>query len=459
MSAVMTIMQKEASWAQAKKELSDPNFLLRLKQFDKDNISNATLKKIKKFTNQKDFNSDSIRAKSVAAAAMCEWVCAMEIYALVFRDVAPKRATLRDAQLGLQEKQAVLKKTKQQLDTVIEEVAKLQETYDKSENEKNMLRKQAADLETKLKRADQLVTGLSGEKIRWEASIENYKEVLNNLIGDCAIGAAFLSYCGPFNSEYRSSLIASKWMMSLKQMQIPFSERFQFSTFFAEETDIRDWNIQGLPTDDFSCDNGVLVTKSDRWPLMIDPQIQANKWIKNMHPKLVVVDPKMEFMRVLEGAVQFGTPVLMQDIGEELDGSLDPLLTRNFIIEGGRKMIKLGDKTLDYSEDFQFYLTTRLANPHYSPEMCTKAVIVNFSVKEKGLEDQLLGIVVRDEEPKLEEDKSKLVSAVAANKRQLEELEDEILNLLNNAKGSLLDDETLVETLQQSKITSEQVMQ
>eukprot|EP01083_Nonionella_stella_P128417 389141_1 len=192
---------------------------------------------------------------------------------------------------------------------------------------------------------------------------------------------------------------------------------------------------------------------------MIDPQIQANKWIKNMHPKLVVVDPKMEFMRVLEGAVQFGTPVLMQDIGEELDGSLDPLLTRNFIIEGGRKMIKLGDKTLDYSEDFQFYLTTRLANPHYSPEMCTKAVIVNFSVKEKGLEDQLLGIVVRDEEPKLEEDKSKLVSAVAANKRQLEELEDEILNLLNNAKGSLLDDETLVETLQQSKITSEQVMQ
>ena len=45
---------------------------------------------------------------------------------------------------------------------------------------------------------------------------------------------------------------------------------------------MRDWNIQGLPSDAFSTENGVIVTKSNRWPLMVDPQGQAIKWIKNM---------------------------------------------------------------------------------------------------------------------------------------------------------------------------------
>ena len=55
-------------------------------------------------------------------------------------------------------------------------------------------------------------------------------------------------------------------------------------------------------------------------------------------------------------------------------------------------MIKLGDKEIDYHESFRFYMTTKLANPHYSPEISTKAAIVNFAVKEQGLEAQLLGM-------------------------------------------------------------------
>jgi dynein heavy chain, axonemal len=104
-------------------------------------------------------------------------------------------------------------------------------------------------------------------------------------------------------------------------------------------------------------------------------------------------------------------------------------------------------------------LTTKLANPKYAPEVFAKATIVNFAVKEKGLEDQLLGIVVRREKPELEEQKNTLVSNVAAAKRKLVELEDEILHLLSTAQGSLLDDEKLVNTLQSSKSIAEDVTQ
>ncbi len=80
---------------------------------------------------------------------------------------------------------------------------------------------------------------------------------------------------------------------------------------------------------------------------------------------------------------------------------------------------QLGDKELDYSRDFKLYITTKRPNPHYTPEVSTKATIVNFAVKEQGLEAQLLGIVVKMEEPKLEERKSDLVVAVASGVRKL----------------------------------------
>ncbi|CAM9584472.1 unnamed protein product, partial [Phaeothamnion confervicola] len=60
------------------------------------------------------------------------------------------------------------------------------------------------------------------------------------------------------------------------------SEDFSPAGFLAEPTDVRKWNIQGLPRDDFSTENGVIVTRGGRWPLMIDPQGQAHRWIKNM---------------------------------------------------------------------------------------------------------------------------------------------------------------------------------
>ena len=87
--------------------------------------------------------------------------------------------------------------------------------------------------------------------------------------------------------------------------------------------------------------------------------------------------------------------------------------------EGNRLIIRLGDKEVDYNADFKFYITTT--------EIYTKTTIVNFAVKEQGLEDQLLGIVVRKERPELEESKDKLVVNIASSKKKLADLEDEIL--------------------------------
>ena len=134
-----------------------------------------------------------------------------------------------------------------------------------------------------------------------------------------------------------------------------------------------------------------------------------------------------DYMRTLETAIQFGLPVLLQNVHEKLDPSLDPILNKSIVRIGGAPIIRLGDKEIEYNYDFRFYITTKLSNPHYAPEIATKTTIVNFAVKEQGLQAQLLGIVVRKERPELEEQKDNLVINIAAGKKKLQQLEDEIL--------------------------------
>ena len=70
----------------------------------------------------------------------------------------------------------------------------------------------------------------------------------------------------------------------------------------------------------------------------------------------------------------------MQDVEEELDPSLYSVLDRSIVKQGNRKIIKLGDKEI-YAEDFKFFITTKLNNPHYKPEISTKVTLISFSVK------------------------------------------------------------------------------
>ena len=458
MAAVMVLFKGKQDWKSAKLKLGESDFLHQIKNYNKDNISNSMLNKIRKFTKKAEFAPEVVKSKSFAAGSLCVWVCAMEIYSTVFREVAPKRAKLKKAMDGLAKSEKSLAKAKAALAEVVAQVQKLADQYDTSVGEKNRLRQEAEDLELKLDRADKLVGGLAGERIRWGENVDAFNEQITALVGDCLIASAFGSYCGPFDSDYRNSLITT-WQAQVKQKQIPYDPAFSFSSFLAKPTDVKEWNVDGLPADDFSTENGVIVTGGRRWALMIDPQAQANRWIKNMYGKeLRVCDLKSkDYLRELENAIQFGMPYLLQDVLEEMDPSLDPVLGKQIIKLGSREVMRLGDKELDYDHNFKFFVTTKLANPHYSPEMSTKVTIVNFAVKEQGLVAQLLAIVVQEEKPSLEQQNSELVIAVARGNRQLYELEDDILRLLSTAEGSLLDDPELVNTLQNSKTISNEV--
>lgn len=120
-----------------------------------------------------------------------------------------------------------------------------------------------------------------------------------------------------------------------------------------------------------------------------------------------------DFMKIVEKAVQFGRPVILQNVLETIDPALNPILNRAVVKQGGMNLMKLDDRMVSYNDKFKFFITTKLTNPHYPPEISTKTTLINFAVKKQGLEDQLLGIVVRKERPQLEEQKDTLVTTIA----------------------------------------------
>ena len=116
--------------------------------------------------------------------------------------------------------------------------------------------------------------------------------------------------------------------------------------------------------------------------------------------------------------------------------------------------MKLGDSLVEYDRNFKLFITTKLSNPHYLPEVCIKVTIINFTVTKAGLEGQLLADVVKLERPELEEQRTSLIVNISNDKKLLKDIEEKILKLLFNSQGNILDDEELINTLNQSKITS-----
>jgi len=102
-----------------------------------------------------------------------------------------------------------------------------------------------------------------------------------------------------------------------------------------------------------------------------------------------------KFITKLDPCIRNGNPVLLENIEETLDPQLEPVLAQEIFKSGGSEMIKLGGEAIAYNKELKFVMTTKLANPHYLPDICIKVTLINFTVTLEGLEDQLLVEVVK----------------------------------------------------------------
>ncbi|KAL6428106.1 hypothetical protein ACFW04_008466 [Cataglyphis niger] len=447
-------------WKAALRMLSDAKFLDSLLNFDKDNIPDKVIETIRnEYLTNPDFDPEKIKKVSTACEGLCRWVIAMSEYDIIAKIVAPKRQALAKAEAVYRDAIKKLNLKREQLRQVQLKLLDLEETLNKKKMEFQIMLDKVADCETKLKRAEDLLGALGGEYARWSQTADQLADKYYRLTGDIIIASGVVAYLGPFTMPFRVQQI-SEWVQLCENLQMICSHDFQLRDILGDPVLIRSWNIVGLPADAFSVDNGIIVMNARRWPLMIDPQSQANKWIKNLEKKnniSIIRLSQLDYIRTLENAIQFGLPVLLENVEEELDAILEPILLKQTFKQAGVLCIKLGDNIVEYNNNFRLYITTKLRNPHYLPEIAVRVTLLNFMITPSGLEDQLLGIVVARERPDLESEKNILIIQGAENKRMLKETEDKILEVLSMAKGNILEDEEAINILMVSKNLSDDI--
>merc|ERR1719424_94974 len=138
---------------------------------------------------------------------------------------------------------------------------------------------------------------------------------------------------------------------------------------------------------------------------------------------------------------------------------LDPVLDKAIIKKGKNKYINVSDQNMIYNPKFVMYLTSRLPNPHFSPELSAKCTVIDFTVTLKGLEQQLLSRVIEMEQKSLQETLNSLEEEVTNNIKTLQLLDKQLLDRLSNSTGNLLDDLELIEVLANTKAKGKEVEQ
>uniref|UniRef100_A0A1B0AXU3 AAA+ ATPase domain-containing protein n=1 Tax=Glossina palpalis gambiensis TaxID=67801 RepID=A0A1B0AXU3_9MUSC len=444
-------------WGPSKRLLGDLNFLQNLKDFDKDNINPDIMRRIRKeFIPNKDFDPKIVAKASSAAKGLCQWIIAMDLYDNVAKVVAPKKAKLAAAEKEYADTMTFLNEKRAMAAALEAKVAKLNEDLERANIEMKRTQDEADLCQNKLVRAKSLIDGLGGEKSRWTKAAEDLQNLYDHLPGDILLSCGIIAYLSAVNYQYRNACVED-WYKKCVKLKIPISDDYSIIKALGVEITIQSWNIFGLPNDIFSTENAIIAFNSSRYSLFIDPQAQANNWIKNMERKNRLGTVKFNqanYMKVIAEAMEYGSPVIIENVLEELEVPLDPILMRNTFMQGGQKYVSLGDNIVPISSNFRLYMTSSLRNPHYLPETFNKVTIINFALTQSALEDQLLSIVVAKERPDLQELRMSLTAEEARNKAALVDAENMILKTLTSSEGDILEDEGAIQILNESKALS-----
>jgi dynein heavy chain len=454
------------SWEHALPFMAQSGFLKTLQWFGngseanptagKDIMNAETIELLSPYINLENFNPETAKAASNAAEGLCKFCVAMKFYYEASKLIKPKLEALAVAEGQLAAAEKKLKEASERLDKVNARLAELTANFEAQMAEKTRIEDGARALERKMDMASQLINGLSGERIRWAEDSKLFDQKTKQLIGDCAVACAFVSYCGAFNQEYRMMMINKRFRADCVDRNIPVSTAIEVTEFLVEPTVIGEWNLQGLPTDILSTQNGILVTRSSRFPLMIDPQAQAINWIRNKEAKRL--PPWKEtncnnkkLKDQLEFCMSEGKAMIIVGIEEEIDPLLDPVMQKEIVKKGRSYYITVADQQMDYDPNFMCYFITRLPKPHFSPELQAMTTVVDFAVTRLGLEDQLLGIVIGQEQTALQDQLQEVLQECNNNRRTLDQLDAELLERLSSGSGNLLDDTELVGVLNETK--------
>ena len=449
----------DTSWLSMKRFLGNRGVKDDILNFDGTRIDPGTRKAVAKLLKEKggSFDHNTIYRVSVAAAPLAAWVKANVRYSMVLEKIQPLTAQLKNAERSLEQFQERLTQCEEELAEIDKRVAALEQEFRDRTDEAATCRAQLGLTQETLTKAQSLLEKLSGERTRWSETVRTIEQQTLGLPIQTLMAAGFATYLGKTPEDTRVEALR-EWS------QLCDLDRgdFDFRRLMSTESQMLQWKADGLPADAVSMENAIVITSSARPLFIIDPANAATEWLQKQlaldesRPLAVLPSQDPRFTNQVEQAVRFGKTLLVLDV-DGVEPMLVPLVRGDLMVQGPRRVVQVGEKAIDFNENFRMFLVTRNPEPDLPPDTAALVTEVNFTVTRAGLEGQLLGVTIQHEQPELEQQKSALLKQEEDYKVQLAALETQLLEELATAQGNILDNLKLIESLTQTKITSAEI--
>lgn len=458
-AVLMMLGVQDLSWLSMKKFLSNRGVKDDILNFDASTMRDDIRKNVSKLIKKKSssFEAANIQRVSVAAAPMAAWVKANIRYSLVIEKIEPLREELRQEVAKLEQSQRRLNKCEEELQEIDDRVAQLKKDFGERTGEAERLKRNLSLAGETLDKAEGLIGQLSGEQLRWKSQAKQLRDDIAKLPTKMLLAAGFSIYLAKMPEDVRHSML-TQWQ-DITGLRVPFSFKRALST----ESELLEWKAIGLPSDDLSQENGLVITHSRECvPFIIDPASAATDWLRaflskdKSRPLEIVTHHDPRFANQVELSVRFGKTLVILE-ADGVEPMLYPLCRKDLSHQGPRFVVSVGDKVVDYNENFQLFLVTRNPRPELPPDAAALVTQINFTVTRSGLEGQLLGLAIQNDLPELEKQKGELLKKEEDFKVQLAKLEKDLLQALATAEGNLLENTALIDSLSKTKEKSAEI--
>lgn len=455
MESVCTILgHRIDSWRTVQGIIRRDDFIQRIVNFDTQAQMTKPLREAMKkdFLSRPAFNFDTVQRASRACGPLVKWVLAQVHFSEILDRVEPLRNEVQSleeqAETTKQQAQATIK----MIDDLQQKINQYKEEYAALISETQAIKSEMERVQSKVDRSLKLLESLSSERGRWESGSRTFEVEMSTIVGDVLLSAAFLAYGGFFDQHYRE-VMWQDCCNHLSEAGVKFKQELSFTEYLSTADDRLSWQSKSLPSDNLTTENAIMLHRFNRYPLIIDPTGQATTFLMNHYKerKITVTSFLDEaFLKVLESALRFGNPLLIQDV-EHLDPILNAVLNKEIRRTGGRVLIRLGNQDIDFSPSFTMFLSTRDPSVEFSPDICSRVTFVNFTMTRSSLQSQSLDQVLKVERPDTERKRTDLMKVQGEFKLRLRTLEKLLLQALNESTGNILDDDKVIDTLETLK--------
>lgn len=449
-----------SSWRDVQLIIRKDDFIFNIVNFDCEAQVSIELRQFmeENYLSRPDYNFNSADRASKACGPLLQWVEAQVRYSVVLDQVGP----LREDMVILEEESKQNEVRLLAIDDMIKDLQTSIEEYKNSYSylirDTEKIRSEMTDVQAKVQRSMKLVEDLTEERARWTSSVQRYNNDYDFLAGDSLLISAFLTYGSSVDHQERVSKLKF-WKKLLNHHSISFNENLSFLDFFDVAADTLNWQKEGLNNDVLYFENVAILEKTSKVPFIIDPLGQLISFMaEHLKPKKLLITSFLDdsFVKSLENAMRFGGSILVQD-AEYFDPIIARILNRDFEKVGGRTLVRLGNRDVDCSSNFKLYLHSTNPSVQLSPYVKSRTTLVDFTLTESSIETQVLNMTLSQERPDIEKERVHLVELNSEYKIRLKLLENNLLNVLSETKGNLLDNEELVTTLETIKVESAEI--